>query len=398
MHAKPWPAVTYEDQQWVSKFDASLSRRARMAARGPYKAAVLGKIAQAMPSISSEVLALADDASRELTRFDAQLDSLPMPMASILLRSESASSSEIEQITASPKQLALAELGSAKSVNARLVTANVHALSAAMELSGELNSRSIIEMHRVLMEGSEPQMTGRWREQQVWIGGGAQSPHNAQFVPPVYEQVDNLMNDLVQFMRRTDLPVLVMAALAHAQFETIHPFPDGNGRTGRALIHSILKNTGMVEHMTIPISAGLLSSTNDYFEALTAYRIGEIEPIIVRLAEASFEAVTSGRWLAEQLGGLRTRWSESFRFRSGSAAQRMLDVLLRQPVVSTAFAAQELGVSMVTATNAIEQLEERLILRRANSGARNRLWQATEVLRILDDFAASVRRRGRAKF
>ncbi len=398
MQVGAWPSVEYEERPWISNFDASLSRRARMAARGPYRAAVPGIIALATPKISSEVLALVDDASRELARFDTQLGSTPMPMSSILLRSESASSSGIEQITASSKHLALAELGSSKSGNAQLVVANVHAMSAAMDLSAELGPESIIEMHRILMEDSDPRLTGHWRQQQVWIGGGAQSPHRAHFVPPHHERVDALMNDLVQFIARTDLPVLIMAALAHAQFETIHPFPDGNGRTGRALIHSVLKSSGLVRNATTPISAGLLSSIDNYFDALTAYREGEIEPIIIRLAEASFEAVTSGRWLVEQLAQVRSNWNSHHRFRAGSAAQKMPDLLLQQPVVSTAFVAKELNVSVVAATNAIEQLEGLQILTRANFGSRNRLWQAPEVLDILDDFASRVRRRGRVKF
>ncbi|NLE96675.1 MAG: Fic family protein [Propionibacterium sp.] len=370
-----------------------MSRRERLAARGPYVAAVPGPIAHAMPQISHEVLALVDDASRELARFDAEAGDVAAPFASILLRSESASSSEIERITSSAKQLALAEIGASRSANAKLVAANVQAMHAAIDLAGRLDADSIIAMHRALLGDSEPHMVGRWRTEQVWIGGGARSPHSATFVPPHHDRVPALMEDLVAFLQRTDLPVLITAALAHAQFETIHPFPDGNGRTGRALIHGVLHAGGLVTNMTIPVSAGLLARTDEYFGALTAYREAEVEPIIARLAEASFEAVGTGRRLVADLREMRGEWVERVRPRAGSAVEAMLDLVIRQPVLSVALAAESLGVSVVSATSAIERLEDAGVLERANSGRRNRLWQASEVLAALDDFAAQARRR-----
>jgi Fic family protein len=95
------------------------------------------------------------------------------------------------------------------------------------------------------------------------------------FNPPHHDHVPVLIDDLVAFARRTDIPLLTQAAVAHAQFETIHPFPDGNGRTGRALIHSMLRGHGLTHNVTVPVSAGLLTDTSAYFDALTAYREGE---------------------------------------------------------------------------------------------------------------------------
>ncbi len=163
------------------------------------------------------------------------------PFASILLRTESASSSEVENLTSSAKQVALAEIGASRSGNARLVVANVRAMKAAIILSDRLDESAIIEMHEALLSDSAPAVVGRWRDEQVWIGGGSVSPHSASFVPPHHDRVEALMADLIGFTRRTDVPVLAQAAIAHAQFETIHPFPDGNGRTGRAIIQSMLR-------------------------------------------------------------------------------------------------------------------------------------------------------------
>jgi fido (protein-threonine AMPylation protein) len=100
-------------------------------------------------------------------------------------------------------------------------------------------------MHRALVERFEPDIAGRWRREQVWIGGGRISSHNAAFVPPRADRVPGAIDDLVAFAHRDDIPALSHAAIAHAQFETIHPFPDGNGRTGRALIHAMIRNRAL---------------------------------------------------------------------------------------------------------------------------------------------------------
>ncbi|MCW4467333.1 Fic family protein [Glutamicibacter sp. MNS18] len=105
------------------------------------------------------------------------------------------------------------------------------------------------------------------------------------------------MTDLVGFMQRDDIPALTQAAIAHAQFETIHPFPDGNGRTGRALVGPILRNKGITEKVIIPVSSGLLTDTKAYFDALGSYREGDIEPIVEMFAEScSVRRKTGDNW------------------------------------------------------------------------------------------------------
>ncbi|WP_246078150.1 Fic family protein [Rhodoglobus vestalii] len=227
-------ATEYESRPWSRSGHEAGSRRQTRAALGPCDAAVPPFIAQLSPSLPNDLIALADDVGRELTRFDAQVGALTAPFASILLRSESASSSEVENLTSSAQQVALAEIGDASSGNAQLVVGNVAAMTAAIDLADDLNPEAILTMHRALLEKSNPGIVGSWRSDQVWIGGGSISPHNADFIPPHHDRVPALMDDIMQFARRTDLPVIAQLAIAHAQFETIHPFPDGNGRAGRA--------------------------------------------------------------------------------------------------------------------------------------------------------------------
>ena len=390
--ATSWPAVGYEARPWERSSGRVASRRQFRAAAGDYRAAVLPLIVDQQVSLDSDVLALADDASKELTRFDAEAGMIVAPFAAILLRTESASSSEVEHVTASAKQVALAEIGSARSGNAALVVANVRAMNAAIGLADRLDEEAIIAMHEALLGASAPQFVGGWRDQQVWIGGGSISPHNAAFVPPHHEHVAALMSDLIAFAHRTDIPALAHAAIAHAQFETIHPFPDGNGRTGRALLQGMLRAAGVTQNVAVPVSAGLLGDTDGYFGALTTYREGHPDRVVATVAEAAFSAINNGRALVQEIQATSARWNEAVTARSDSSVHRLREYLLRQPVVNTTTVAEALAVSEVTAQTSIDKLVEAGVLTKIAGGARYRIWQATEVLAALDAFAARARR------
>ncbi|MCW2578647.1 MAG: Fic family protein, partial [Blastococcus sp.] len=202
-------------------------------------------------------------------------------------------------------------------------------------------------------------------------------------------------DDLVRFARRTDVPLLARAAIAHAQFETIHPFPDGNGRTGRALINAMLRGHGLTRNVTVPVSAGLLTDTPSYFGALTAYRTGDPTAIVVNLAEASFEATANGRQLVRDLNAIRAGWNEVIKARRGAGAWQLADLLLRQPVVDAATVAAELGLAPQNTQRVVAALADAGVLTEFTGFKRNRMWQATEVLTALDDFAARAGRRMR---
>jgi len=181
------------------------------------------------------------------------------------LRSESAASGRIEQLTATAQAIALAELGDGSRKNATMIVSNTRAMEAAMALADQLDVSSIIEMQATLLGDEHPEWVGKWRDSQVWIGGRRYGPHGSMFTPPHSDRVAAAMDDLVAFAGRDDIQALVHAALVHAQFETIHPFPDGNGRTGRAIIHSLLRRRGITRNVTVPISAGLLVDVDAYF-------------------------------------------------------------------------------------------------------------------------------------
>jgi len=391
-----WPAVTYETRAWKSRDDLPASRRDRLRARQPYRASVAPRIARRKLSLPSHLVAACEDASNEIARFDSQLGSEIAPFTAVLLRSESAASSRIENLTASARAIAEAQLGLGVR-NGALIVANERAMTAAIALADRLDRRAILAMHDALLRVSAPAIAGRLRIQQVWIGGSHFSPHDAEFVPPHHTLVSEALDDLIAFLKRTDLPILAHAAVAHAQFETVHPFVDGNGRVGRALVHAQLRYARLTNNVTVPVSAGLLSDVRNYFDGLKAYREGNPVPIVEQFANASFAALDNGRLLVADLQQLRTDWSGRVRARRGATAWRVLDVVLRAPVVSAAFLGRELGLPQSNVYRALDPLVDADVLVEFGDKKRDRLWRAPEVLAALDAFSARAGRRQRSR-
>ena len=398
----PW-AVGWEERPWAAgPDDAGLrSRSARVRAAGPYRAALPARIARLGLDLPSDLATEVEEATAAVVRFDAEIGhALPgltgeiAPIDAVLLRTESASSSQIEHITAGARALALATLGERTRPNAALVAANMRAMGAASRLAADLDEPALLAAHRALMDGQEHARPGAYRDAQGWIGGGAPTPHTAQFVPPHPERLRAGMDDLFAYLRRTDVPALVQAAIAHAQFETIHPFADGNGRTGRVLVHAVLHRAGAMTRMGVPLSAGLLTDTAGYFDALTAYRDGDPAPIVRRFAQAALAAVGNGRELVADLDEALTGWRERLTARRDAAVWRALAVIIAQPAVTVDHLAQALGVSRPAAQRTVDQLVEAGALQAASAQRRNRVWLATEVLACLDEFAARAGRRG----
>ena len=359
--------------------------------------------------LDAGVQAEAEDAIREIARFDAEITAAAArraagegegaptelaPLASVLLRTESASSSEIEGVTAGARALAMAAVDAKVGPNAELVTANVTAMRRAMELADDISLDAILSVHRALLDRHDYAAPGRLRDQQVWIGRNALSPHTASFVPPHHARIPDALNDLVGFAHRADLPVLAQVAIAHAQFETIHPFNDGNGRVGRTLVHAMLRRSGATRTLTVPVSAGLLTDTSGYFQALSDYREGYLDPIIHQFVGASFQAIDNGRALVDDLDRVYGEWGESLTARRGAAARRLLPHLLNQPAITISSVETATGVALSAAQRAVEQLVSAGILTPTSTSRRNRVWIAQDVIDALDAFAERVGRRG----
>lgn len=399
----PIDAVTYEIFDWAPRAPQIHSRAEVERQTGAYDAAVTPAIAAWSPVISSEDSADVEDATRQLVEFDHHAqrklgtgNPALGPMTAILLRTESASSSQIEQLTTSAKQLALAEIDEGDKANALTVVGNVRAMEAALQLADDISENSILAMHKALMlhqTGFPPEDVGRFRNEQVWIGKGEAGPRVADFVAPRQGRVPGAIGDLVRFVKRQDVPVLVQVAVAHAQFETIHPFPDGNGRTGRALAQSILRNKGLVGSTAVPISAGLLVDVPRYFDALTSFRDGDAGPIIRAFAGASRIAAATGTELVddlvEQLDESRAKMTG---IRADAAAWKILPTLVGQPAVNVKYLKSALGLGEMTALRALDSLTEREVLTETTGKSRGRVWQHRGIFDALDAYASVIRR------
>ena len=398
------PATGREEDYWVAETDGMTSRRQMAAASGPYERTITPPIADLRLSIPADLATDVEEAAAALASFDRYAASAlgpesPTlgPMSTILLRTESASSSQIENLTVSAHQLAMAQIEESASGNARVVAGNVAAMEAALRLADHLDAAAILEMHRVLLVAQHDgqQHAGRFRDQLVWVGTSAVSPRGAAHVAPHHERVPGAIEDLVAFMARDDLPVLVQAAIAHAQFETIHPFVDGNGRTGRAIVHALLRSKGLVVSTTAPVSAGLLADTRAYTDALQSYRRGDAAPIVEQLTRAALFATSSGTRLvddlAAQLDDARTALKE-MRLRSDAGAWKVVPALVAQPVVNVRFLQDRLGMNQVGAHRALDQLVSAGVLSERTGLRRNRVWRHAGIVAVLDAYAEGLRR------
>ena len=393
-------AIGHERLTWPAPTEAGYGLadlRAAQRQAGEYDAAIPAVIADLKADLPANVLANADEASHEVARFDAELGQEIAPFASVLLRSESAASSNIENLTASARAIAEAEaLGDDGRRNATLIVANTEAMKAAIALAHEIDERAILAMHDALMHASHPDMAGRWRTEQVWIGGGAFGPRGTDFIAPHHVRVAAAIADLLAFARRTDVPTLPQIAIAHAQFETIHPFTDGNGRTGRALVQAMLRNKKLTRQVTVPVSAGLLSNTDAYFQALGSYRDGDPAPIVEQLSVAAILAVVNGRHLVGDLRSIRERWDSQITARRDSAVHRVADLLVQQPVFNALTLQRELGITTGNARRYVDPLVEAGVIVEFTARTRNRAWRAPEILSALDAFAERAGRRNLA--
>lgn len=399
----PVVPVSFETFDWQPRAPAMFSRAEVERQTGPYQAALTANIEHWTPEISGEDSADVEDATRELVKFDKHAqqtlgtDNPALgPMTAILLRTESASSSQIEQLTTSAKQLALAEIDAGHKANALTVVGNVRAMEAALGLADNISEDSILAMHKALMlhqPGFDPAGAGRFREEQVWIGPGQAGPRMAEFVAPHHDRIHGAITDLVKFIHRQDVSVLVQVAVSHAQFETVHPFPDGNGRTGRALAQSILRNKGLVGSTAVPISAGLLVDTARYFAALGAFREGDAGPIVRQFAGAARIAATTGSRLVDDLvAELEESRAKLAGLRADAAAWKVLPALIGQPAVNTKFLMSELGLGEMAALRALDTLSGRGVLNETSGHGRKRVWQHRGILDVLDSYAADIRR------
>jgi Fic family protein len=321
-------------------------------------------------------------------------------LARLLLRAESVASSRIEGLEIGPRRLlhadAVRETGeTAPDVKAAEILANIDAMSFAADAvrSGEpIMLETLLEVHRRLLAPTAlSRHAGRIRTEQNWIGGNRYNPCSAEFVPPPPDEVSALLEDLFAFCNDDALPAVAQAALAHAQFETIHPFIDGNGRVGRTLIHMVLRRRRLAPHVLPPVSLVLATWADRYVEGLTATRYAgppssrdaheAINHWVGLFATACRRAVDDANVFEERIREIERRWRAQLgSVRAGSATAVLLAKLPGAPVLTVQSAAELAGRSVQAANEAVSRLVDADILVQTKVGRRNRAFEAREVI------------------
>lgn len=398
----------YTEQFWENPYSSGIPRSDRRS--GEYRTYSPALLRDLRVSISPELdakIAAAERAVRSLNRGTHRDLGL---VSRFLLRSEAIASSYIEGIAPTPRNVAIAELALEEDITglsrtAQDVARNMTIVREASEALAEKHAVSVadIEALQASLIGDSEDLVGV-RTTQNWIGGSRYHPLDAAHVPPPPDEVRGLLEDLVQHMAGATHSPIIQAALVHAQFETIHPFPDGNGRVGRALIHTVLTRRGLTEDAVLPVSLVLATLHQAYVDGLSAFRFDgapdspAAAAAVAHWLEVFTRAVLVASEQASALEGrlaeLREEWATfvaAARQRDGrvratrrdSALSAILDSLPGTPVLTTATATRVHGITATAAQNALGQLEGYGILERIAIGRGRHAFVSLDVLDLI---------------
>jgi len=351
-------------------------------------------------NINSEMQRLLSEADRALGRLEGSIQTLPNPDLFVLMyvRKEAVLSSQIEGTQASINDLLKAE---AKVFDAdtpqdvdeviNYVKAMNHGLARLSDLP--LSVRLIKEIHEHLLDGVRGQnlQPGELRRSQNWIGPQGSTLMTATFVPPPHQEAALALGELEKFLHQDDhIPPLVKIGMAHAQFETIHPFLDGNGRIGRLLITFFLCQQGILQKPVLYLSHFFKQNRTEYYERLQKIRDdGEWENWLKFFLKGVASVATQATETARQIVGLRERHRTLITNNFGSAGAngaRLLEYLYRRPTLSVNAAKDLLGISYPNANNLVEKFRTNGILFEVTGNARNRQFLYTPYIDLFSKF------------
>lgn len=386
-------------ETWFPAQTYGMARRDRLPCE--YEAYLPDPIADHEFVFTASIAADLSDAERAVQDLNAEADGLvdTEALARLLLRAESVASSKIEGLEIGGRRLLKAQLARELEIDpadrgAIEVLNNIEVMKKLVEIatSNYLTPDLLLESHELLMRSTNmEEHAGKFRTSQNWIGGSSFNPCSAEFVPPPPGSVEDLVEDLCEFCARDDLPAMAQAAIAHARFETIHPFFDGNGRIGRAIVHAVLRRRGLAPRFVPPISLVLATRSRDYIRGLTATRyLGQPDSREARdgeetwlgtFAAATIRSVEDARSYDSRVREIQTEWRDQLgRVRGDSALDLLIGALPAAPVITVKTGAELIGRTGQAVNQAIPRLVDAGILKQTTVGRRNRAFEAPDLI------------------
>jgi len=338
---------------------------------------------------TGELISVLSDADRAIGQLHGVGLNLPNPNLLItpFVRREAEMSSRIEGTQAQVQDIYLFELRESADVKevANYVRALEHGLRRCQELPVCL--RLIRELHQILLDGvrGEQDRPGELRTGQNWIGSTGSPIEQASFVPPPPQQVPASMDAFEKFLnlRFQQIPVLVWLAMAHYQFEAIHPFRDGNGRIGRLLITLLLCTTEVLEKPLLYLSAYFERNRSEYYERLLKVSTkGEWSEWILFFLRGVLEQATDAFKRSKQLLDLQQLYHDQVKSRRSALQIQLVDLLIERPVITTVFISKHFNVTYAAAKNNIDKLIKLGILRKL-SGVKPHTYIAEKALDVI---------------
>lgn len=342
-----------------------------------------------------------------------------------LLRSEAVSSSYMEGLRSNARNIVVEELKRLEQATNRTpdarnpsvaaeVAANIAALTSAVERLGAAENITWASIEQLQTELLPHLGASGIRDRQNWVGGSEIHPGEAEFIPPTEDALVPAVEDLVEFMSGAAVGCLIQAGLVHAQFETLHPFGDGNGRIGRALIHTVLVRGGLTESSVLPISQVLLTRSDEYIAGLMAFRgiphgaelASDAEPVrelnvsegintwlrtfiaaaddAVDLASALRDELDEFERDAQDMVATYAEQTGKRKPREDSTVWKILDVLPKLPMLTVGLAAQLTGTTTTSAKNALDYLLKIGVLEPLNVGKGKRGFVSKDLIELLN--------------
>lgn len=411
---------TLHEAYWLSDGQGQTRKERQSGAYRYYLPAPLAKLDIKLSTDTVSDIVRAETAIRELNARVRVLHGNE-GLARLLMRAESVSSSFIEGLQVGAKRLLKAELDLVGKENLKAdpvaieIISNIHAMEDALneaESRDSITVDAIRKIHVTLFKRTRlDEYGGVVRSEQNWIGGTWHNPLQAKYVPPAPEHLEALLEDLTDYCNQTLVSPVQQAALVHAQFETIHPFVDGNGRTGRALIHLVLRRRGLTPVFVPPISLILATFNKDYVSGLTDFRFSDDEDAeiihnklndwISFFAGACVRACEQAFQFEGAAEKLQNAWREKLgNVRKGSSAELLLDELIGSPLFTYQLLQERTGRSLRAIIKAIEDFEKAGIVKPTGNAQRKRNFEVPEVLRaynILERQLASPARDTRSE-